>query len=324
MNDDEPIYNIGAVARMTDISPVTLRIWERRYNFPEPMRTEGKHRLYSAREVQRLRWVKARLDEGMQIRQAVRALQAAEAAENAVPYTAETEALLPGSEMRIAESAHPYINVLRQRLFDALRAHNTEQADQIFAEGLALYAPESLMIDVIGPLWRDIGLGWEQGQIAIATEHLVTNYLRQYLLTWMRSGPPPYNTPPTVLACAPGEWHDSGLLIFGALLRRRRWPIAYLGQSIPLSEVAGFVQKMQSPAVVLTALTEEPARAMAEWPRWLPEAYSTGRPIVAYGGPIFNERPALRMRTPGLFLGTTFQEGVDTLERLLQEVVQRA
>ena len=40
---DEPLYNIGMVARMTGIPVATLRVWERRYGFPNATRTPGGH-----------------------------------------------------------------------------------------------------------------------------------------------------------------------------------------------------------------------------------------------------------------------------------------
>ncbi len=33
--NEEPLYNIGVVSRMTGISMATLRAWERRYKFPD-------------------------------------------------------------------------------------------------------------------------------------------------------------------------------------------------------------------------------------------------------------------------------------------------
>jgi DNA-binding transcriptional MerR regulator len=44
---EEPVYNIGVVSRMTGIPENTLRMWERRYNFPTPTRTDGGRRLLS-------------------------------------------------------------------------------------------------------------------------------------------------------------------------------------------------------------------------------------------------------------------------------------
>jgi DNA-binding transcriptional MerR regulator len=320
MSYDEQIYTIGVVERMTDIPAATLRIWERRYDFPESDRTEGGHRLYSEREVRRLRWVKAKIDAGMHTRQAIKALQLMEA-----EGEAQVETQLSGMTTMAALNTEPvnagnvHISALQTKLFSALLAHDTGQADQIFNDALALYSPENLIADLITPTLRDIGSGWEQGEITVATEHLATNYLRQHLLAWMRTGPPLYTVPPVVLACAPGEWHEGGLLMFGVLLRRRRWPIAYLGQSTPLPEVAKFVQQIKPLAVVLTATTEEPALTLAEWPTWLPEAAQTGDPVVSYAGLVFNERPEIRAKVQGLFLGTTLQEGVETLERLLRQ-----
>jgi DNA-binding transcriptional MerR regulator len=71
---EQPIYNIGIVTRMTGISISNLRVWERRYKFPKSGRTAGGHRLYSEKDVIRLRWVKARIDEGMQTSQAIQVL----------------------------------------------------------------------------------------------------------------------------------------------------------------------------------------------------------------------------------------------------------
>src|SRR5215213_2304499 len=73
------MYNIGAVARMTNIQEATLRVWERRYQFPQATRTSGGHRLYSQQDIWRLQWVKARMDAGMQVSHAIRAMQQAEA-----------------------------------------------------------------------------------------------------------------------------------------------------------------------------------------------------------------------------------------------------
>jgi len=45
---DEPLYSIGAVARMLDVAPSTLRGWEKRYRVVAPGRSKGAQRLYSA------------------------------------------------------------------------------------------------------------------------------------------------------------------------------------------------------------------------------------------------------------------------------------
>lgn len=60
-------YRIGAVARMTGISPDALRVWERRYQALAPQRSPAGTRLYTAQDVERLRLIKRLIDAGQAI-----------------------------------------------------------------------------------------------------------------------------------------------------------------------------------------------------------------------------------------------------------------
>ncbi len=60
------IYSITATSEMTGIPVSTLRYWEKSYGLVKPVRTDGGHRLYSQEDVERLHWLKARIDEGLQ------------------------------------------------------------------------------------------------------------------------------------------------------------------------------------------------------------------------------------------------------------------
>ncbi len=63
-SDEEPLYRIGTVSRLTGIPAVTLRMWERRYGVVEPRRTDGRNRLYSRDEIGRLALIKRLVDKG--------------------------------------------------------------------------------------------------------------------------------------------------------------------------------------------------------------------------------------------------------------------
>lgn len=322
--NEEPLYNIGVVSRMTGISMATLRAWERRYNFPDSERTAGGHRLYSEKDVLRLRWVKARIDEGMQTAQSINALRHQETTGHLV-LTANSSA---PTQPVLGEKVHatredlvpetpPYLEVYRDRLTEVLLNRQLDQADQLLGEALAVSSPEDLILKVIAPNISVFGTYWEQGEINIAIEHLATNYLRQRLLSWMLSGPPPRSTKPIVMSCAPEEWHEGSLLVLGSLLRRRRWPVSYLGQALPLSDLSAFVEQIQPNLVVLVAMTETTARNLSEWPLFLPDAAERNRPIIGYGGRIFMEQPEWRLKVPGMYLGNSFEDGIVTIERLL-------
>jgi MerR family transcriptional regulator, light-induced transcriptional regulator len=312
MASNDPLYNIGVVTRMTGISMATLRAWERRYNFPESSRTAGGHRLYSERDVFRLRWVKERIDDGMQTAQAINALRHQEERGHLHHET------LSSAEVLHREEGKPILPHYKDLLVETLTDRQLDRADQVLGEALASTTPEDLILHIIGPAMSSIGDAWEHRRISVVTEHLATNYLRQRLLMWMLSGPPPYAKPPIVLACAPDEWHEGSLLILGALLRRRRWPIAYLGQNVPLADLASYIQEIRPTLVVMVAMMEESAGKLVEWPQWMPDVVHTGKPIICYGGRVFSEHPEWRVRMPGRYLGSSIDEGIITIESIMK------
>lgn len=51
MSDPEALYPIREISRLTGVTPITLRAWERRYELIEPVRTDSGHRLYTQSHV---------------------------------------------------------------------------------------------------------------------------------------------------------------------------------------------------------------------------------------------------------------------------------
>jgi len=65
-----PIYSINAVSDITGVPATTLRFWETRFGIIKPTRTEGGHRLYSREDIERIKWVKDKIDnEGLRARE---------------------------------------------------------------------------------------------------------------------------------------------------------------------------------------------------------------------------------------------------------------
>jgi hypothetical protein len=106
----------------------------------------------------------------------------------------------------------------------------------------------------------------------------------------------------------------------GVLLRRLRWPISYLGQSIALQDFEVFIERLQPSAIVFVAMTEQSAQALVDWPQWLPDIHETDHPPVCYGGRIFTAEPGLIDQVPGLYLGNTLEDGIATLHDLLNDL----
>lgn len=313
MTSEEPLFNIGAVSRMTEIPEATLRVWERRYQFPHSTRTTGGHRLYSEQEVRRIQWVKKQMEGGLQASLAIQALRRMEQdSAPPLPQSPATHNSSPPTQITLT--------TYHRRLLDALLAHDSDGAAAILTESLAFFPLEYLILDVISPTLFDIGEAWSAGLINVATEHFASNTLRHHLLSWMRMGPPAYNVSPVVLACAPGELHEGSLLMLAVLLRRLRWNVVYLGQSMPLQDLANFVEELKPSVIVFAAMTEECGRALTDWTHWLPKVAHEGKPLVAFGGRAFIEHSYLVKQVPGIMLGRTLREGVQKLDHILHEL----
>lgn len=68
-------FSIATVSDLTQIPVTTLRFWEKSFGLVRPVRTEGGHRLYSDLDLERLHWIKAKIDGGIQARAAHRLLE---------------------------------------------------------------------------------------------------------------------------------------------------------------------------------------------------------------------------------------------------------
>lgn len=308
--DETPLYNIGVVTRLTNISPATLRAWERRYNFPKARRSSGGHRLYSEKDILRLQWVKQRVKEGMQTSQAINSLRHQEEVSRG---TAENARLV--SETESVKTRSGYL-AFQDRLSRAILSSDFQSADQLFSDALVFHTPEELILEVITPVLDKIGQFWAEKKISVADEHIATNYLRQRLLLWMLTSPPPMEIKPVILACAPEELHEGSLLIFATLLRRRRYPVLYLGQAVPLADLAMYVQEVRPSLVVLVAMTDAAARNLLDWKTYLPESALGGFPLVGFGGRALVMNSEFKANIGGLYLGDDIRTGLETIEKL--------
>ncbi|MGH8463007.1 MAG: MerR family transcriptional regulator, partial [Pseudomonas sp.] len=65
--DQEELFPIREVSRLTGINPVTLRAWERRYGLIQPTRTESGHRLYSQADIDVVRNILGWIERGVAV-----------------------------------------------------------------------------------------------------------------------------------------------------------------------------------------------------------------------------------------------------------------
>src|SRR5512139_1929830 len=137
---DEPIYNAKAVTRQTGVTPATLRAWERRYGVLLPDRTAGGHRLYSARDIAAIKWLRQHIEQGMTISRAVALLQHQL---GRAEYTPQVQVL--------AEAPRPArsLDTIRADLYEALIDFDEATADEVLSEAYSLHPIEAVCASVI-------------------------------------------------------------------------------------------------------------------------------------------------------------------------------
>jgi MerR family transcriptional regulator, light-induced transcriptional regulator len=222
---------IGELSRRTGVATELLRAWERRYGLLTPERTSAGYRLYSADDVRRVRRMRGLLATGLSAAEAAR--QAA--SEPRPPAEAERAEVAPGAAAA--------------ELRRALESLDDANAHAAFDQLLADYSNAAVLTGVVLPLLRELGAGWERGEITVAQEHFASNLLRGRLLGLAR-GWDRGSGPRAVLACPPGERHDLGLVIFGLALRDLGWRITFLGADTPPETIVETVRRLEPQALV--------------------------------------------------------------------------
>jgi len=225
------LLRIGELSRRSGVSPELLRAWERRYELLTPSRSEGGLRLYSESDLERVRAMQRHLASG---------LAAAEAARLA----ADEREVEPGQ-------AHA---VVRAELAEAFAAFDEARAQAVLDVLFAGTTLDSALSQVIVPFLHELGERWERGDATVAEEHFASGVLRGRLLGLARDWGRGLG-PRILLACAPGEQHDLGLIAFGLALRARGWRIGYLGQDTPLDSVENAAAAFAPVFVVVSSVS---------------------------------------------------------------------
>lgn len=305
----DPIYNLKAVVERTGVTADALRAWERRYGLPKPARTEAGHRIYSQRDIDVVRWLVARQEEGLRIGRAVKLWQSLEGEGRDPLRTMPLPAETPAAKRPMGET----VAELRRDWLAACLAYEEQAAEQALTRALAMYPPQLVYSQIIGLAIAEIGHGWYRGDVTPQQEHFASQLAMRRLQTLMEAAPPPTRRGRILAACPPGEEHTLGLLTFSLLLRRNGWDVVYLGAKVPLKKMEDTIAAAEPDLIVLAAQQLHSAASLLKMARL---EWHTTVPL-AFGGRIFNEVPDLQSRIPGHFLGPTIDRGVTEAERLL-------
>lgn len=255
-----PKYSVKQAAELTGLTLNQVRLWERRYELVAPQRAANGYRLYSHEDLDILRYAQRETQKGVSI----------QVVADQVHQDRPSVLRLLRDEKRITPRKVFASDPRRLPNYD-LMVHAIANGDPIKFERLLIQAQagksfaESLRtIDL--PILARIGELTMRKEVNIAGSHLASAIIRRRILSHVQNLGLPRGSRPVILACAPHDYHELGLLCCMLELTQQLVPTLYLGPNVPLTELEHYCEKLNPLAVlfsVIAPLSEPDAENLA-------------------------------------------------------------
>ena len=237
------LVSITEVERQTGIRQATLRMWEKRYGFPCPLRDRHGDRVYPIHQVERLLVVRRLMDQG--------------ARPGKIFSGAALETV--GGEQRQPDAGA--VPAGHAQVFDLLRQYRRAELYSHFQYRLLDLGLRRFVIECLAPLSEAVGLAWSRGELPVRCEHLFT----QLALSVLHAKQAAVRTaaegrPKILLATLTGEQHALGIMMAEAVMTSLGANCIQLGSEAPPLEVAAAAREAGADIVALSFSIHFPSR----------------------------------------------------------------
>lgn len=220
MNNIKSTFSIKDLENLSGIKAHTIRIWEKRYNLLEPMRSDTNIRLYDLRNLQKLLNVVLLTKFGYKISK-ISTLNANEIEQFVLKI--QTEKTLHNHV--VSEFKMAMLN-FDQAAF--LKTYNELIEKKDF---------DTIFFDTFIPLLEDIGTLWSTNTITPAHEHFISNLIKQKVIVEIEKIKIKTKTKTNktfVLFLPSNEIHEIGLLFLHYKIISKGHHSIFLGSSLPI------------------------------------------------------------------------------------------
>lgn len=232
------IYPVSQVESITGIKAHTLRIWERRYQFLKPQRTNTNIRYYTDEQLRKL------INISILNRNGFRISKLDKMPDEEIHQ--KVSAILDNQDKTLEDDI--------QGLTLAMLEMDEDKFNKIYQAHIIRKGLLRTVTDVIYPFLTHVGVLWITNKAYPAQEHFITNLIRQKVISAIESYTHvPDNAPSIVLFLPDGENHELGLLLSSFVARDLGWKVYYLGQNVPREDIEDVVELVQ-PQALMTML----------------------------------------------------------------------
>ena len=235
-------YSIKDLEHLSGIKAHTLRMWEQRYQFINPKRTDTNIRFYDDDDLKLILNIALLKDNGYKISKIAQMSQEERQRE----------------VMRLTERNHKFPDQMHA-LTLAMVDLDEDRFEKIMATNILKLGFENTMLKIVYPFLTKIGALWQTGAINPAQEHFISNLIRQKLIVaidgqFEHKGD---EANKFLLFLPEGELHELSLLFASYLIKSRKHKVIYLGQSLPFAGLESMYHACH-PDYLLTVITTTP------------------------------------------------------------------
>lgn len=232
-------YSIKDVELLSGVKAHTLRVWEQRYDFLRPERTNTNIRFYTDEQLKKILNISLLNRNGYKISR-IAEMTDADLKNEVIQITNQTQ------------SADNLLDSLTQSMID----FDETRFERTLSTAILKHGFEEAFTRTVFPFLIRTGVLWTAGTILPVQEHFITNLIRRKLMVAIdnQSAEPMPGAKRFVLFLPEGETHELMLLFIEFILRKNRQKVAYIGNSLPLADVE-FIHKSFNPDALVTYLT---------------------------------------------------------------------
>ena len=243
MNVIKSVFSIKDLENLSGIKAHTIRIWEKRYNILEPMRTDTNIRNYDITNLQKLLNICLLIKHGYKI-------------SRIATFSNEKIASMVNEISSEKNTKSHAISAFKIAMMNFDQTAFLKTYDDLLNEKKF----NSVFYDVFIPLLEELGLLWQTATISPAHEHFISHLIKQKLLTnieKLQQTNSEKSDRVFILYLPPNEIHELGLLYLNYEILRNGHKTIFLGSSIP-TECLLDVKKYFDNITFVTYMTVEP------------------------------------------------------------------
>lgn len=245
--DQDGFLSIGTLSEKTGISVDKLRIWERRYGYPKPVRLPSGHRRYPESEARRLRKAAIALNQGFPAR--IVAPASIQKLNEILGLTTKDEKRNPDWDL---DNMKTFRNEKLAQWVEAIVSFDEDRLLKEFNTAWEELDPLTFILDLAVPLLWRIGEYWSEGKLTISHEHYFSELLGDFLATRWREQNNTNAKTSFVLASLPGDQHRLGLQMVANIIALAGVRVINLGPQTPAREIIRAAERFNPDAISIS------------------------------------------------------------------------